>query len=84
MPRTNPTRKDSPISVTHSGGWDDEQYRHEIANPRPATKSIPNRVKQLRGGVEELTFNQSESAKIDKALEKAIRDDHIKRNLRNP
>lgn len=77
----NPARPfDSPIKVQHAGGWADE-FKHEIANPKPATKPIPNRIKYHRG-FDEFQESKTESAQIDAALEKAIREDHVKRNLR--
>lgn len=85
MAKNNPNRPfDSPIKVTHAGGWDDK-FRHEISPEmsRPATKPVPNNIKYHRG-FDEYQESKTESAQIDARLEKAVRDDHIKRNLRNP
>lgn len=86
MARNNPARPfDSPIRVSHAGGWDDTKYKHEIPpeKSRPATKPIPDRIKYHRG-FDEFQESKTESAQIDARLEKAIKDDHIKRNLRKP
>ena len=87
MAKNNPSRPfESPIKVSHAGDWTDD-FRHEIPPNRakPATKPLP-KAKEIKyhRGFDDFQESKTESALIDERLDKAIQDDHIRRNLRNP
>lgn len=79
----NPTHPhDSPITVTHTG-WDQTAYTNytKPKSEQPPSKPVAGRVVQYDSPAE-FQKSKTESAQIDKSLDREIQKDLKQRNLK--
>ena len=84
---TNPRRKDSPIKVETTGGWDNSYRNYTNAEPKPKGLEMnifgKSRARQYENAYE-FEKSKTEDAQTDAALDAANQRDLQNRNIVNP